>query len=313
MLRRQILVVGLLLLLAACGSGGAPPATSGSGQTAAVAPTAAAVNPSTAPTVTATGSPRAGATRTASVGPVIPPATGTITTRTPAPASPIAAGATPRPLPSASPVAFGPAPWKPGDKTTYSVTTTDGQPAGTATYTLGGEFEAATLSAVLAVGATQDRYQIGFDGKTFAPISQLRSIVTAQGTIDIRAEFHQGGATIEVVNSQGTIRNQLTLPPVYYANDQVIVILRALPFAQGYRGLLQIVPSQGDPATIAAVVSVTGQEDVTTPAGTITAWRVEADYENGAATQVLWYSVEAPNYLVRYDTGRYVYLLTAKP
>jgi hypothetical protein len=301
MLRRQLLVAGLLLLLAACGGGGTAPTTSAPGPTAAEAPTTAA---------TATGP---SATRTASVGPVIPPVTGTITTRTAVAGTPAAGSGTPRPLPSASPVAFAPAPWKPGDRTTYNVTTPDGQDAGTATFTIGGEFEAATLSANLMVGATQDRYQVGFDGKTFAPVSELRSIVTAQGTIDIRSEFHPGGATIEVIDHNGTVHNQLTLPDTYYINDQFLTILRALPFAQGYQGSLQIVPSQGDPATLAAVVTVTGQEDVTTPAGTITAWRVEADFESGNTTQVIWYSVEDPHYMVKYDTGRYVYLLTQKP
>ena len=309
MLRRQLLVAGLLLLLAACGGGGAT-TTNGPGPGVAESPTAAA-NASARPSATVTNPARPSATRTSTVGPVIPPVTGTITTRTVGPATPATGSA--RPLPSASPVAFGPAPWKPGDRTTYNVTTPDGQSAGTATFTLGGEFEAATLSANLMVGGTQDRYQIGFDGKTFAPVSELRSIVTAQGTIDIRSEFHAGGATIEVINNQGTTRQQLSLPDTYYANDQFIVILRALPFAADYRGALQLVPSQGDPAWITAVVTVTGQEDVTTPAGTITSWRVEVDYEGGVATQVLWYSVEAPNYLVRYDTGRYVYLLTQKP
>lgn len=305
MVRRLFLLAGLLLVLAGCGGAAPTPGEPGP----SVAPTAAA-NASSRPVPTAAGTARASATRPSTVGPVIPPATGTITTRTPAPATP---GASARPLPSAAPVAFGPAPWKPGDRTTYNVTTPDGQAAGTATFTLGGEFEAATLSANLQVGSTQDRYQIGFDGRSFAPVSELRSIVTAQGTVDIRAEYHAGGATIEVINNQGTIRHQLNLPEAYYANDQFLAILRALPFAEGYRGLLYLVPSQGDPATIATVVTVVGREDVTTPAGTIPAWRVTVDYDGASASQTLWYSVEAPNYLVRYDAGRYVYLLAEKP
>jgi hypothetical protein len=216
-------------------------------------------------------------------------------------------------LPSAPPVTFGKAPWAVGEKTTYTVTTRDGQPAGSATYTIGGEFEAATISASLNIGATQDRYQIGFDGRTFAPASELRSIVTEQGTIDIRAEFHPGGATIEVIDRSGTVRNQLTLPQRYYVNDQFLVILRALPFAEGYQGSLQLVPSQGTLTNIPTVVAVTGKEDVVTPLGTIPCWRVTADYEGATAQQTLWYSVETPNNLVKYDTNRYIYLLTGRP
>ncbi len=305
MRRYSPLLLTFVVLLAACG-GGSPATATQPTSSGATAP-ASSTRPTTAVTA------RPSATRTSTVSAVIPPATGTITTRTVAAATPASGSATARALPSASPVTFSKAPWTVGEKTTYTVTTRDGQPAGSATYTVGGEFEAATVSANLNIGATQDRYQIGFDGRTFAPASELRSIVTEQGTIDIRAEFHPGGATIEVIDRNGTIRNQLTLPQVYYVNDQFLVILRALPFAEGYQGSLQLVPSQGTLANIPTVVTVTGKEDVVTPLGTISCWRVTADYEGAAAQQTLWYSVAAPNNLVKYDTSRYIYLLTERP
>lgn len=299
------LLVSFVVLLAACG-GGSPPVATQPALSVATAP----VN-SARPTTMVTA--RASTTRSSTVSAVIPPATGTITTRTVTAATPATGSATAQALPSAAPVTFGKAPWALGEKTTYTVTTRDGQAAGTATYTIGGEFEAATISANLNIGATQDRYQIGFDSRTFAPASELRSIVTAQGTIDIRAEFHPGGATIEVIDRSGTVRNQLTLPQIYYVNDQFLVILRALPFAEGYQGSLQLVPSQGTLTNIPTVVTVTGKEDVVTPLGTIACWRVTADYEGATTQQILWYSVEAPNNLVKYDTSRYIYLLTEKP
>jgi len=300
------LLIGFVVLLAACGGSSATPTVMQPTTSGATAPVGSA-----RPTTVVTARPSA--TRTSTVSAVIPPATGTITTRTVTAATPATGSATARALPSAPPVTFGKAPWSVGEKTSYTVTTRDGQPAGTATYTVGGEFEAATVSANLNIGATQDRYQIGFDGRTFAPASELRSIVTEQGTIDIRAEFHPGGATIEVIDRNGTVRNQLSLPQVYYVNDQFLIILRALPFAEGYQGSLQLVPSQGTLTNIPTVVTVTGKEDVVTPLGTISCWRVTAEYEGAAAPQTLWYSAAAPNNLVKYDTNRYIYTLTERP
>lgn len=300
MRRFPSVAVGCLLFLVACGG---TPATVAPIPSNSAAPTTMA-NP-TAPTTA-----RPSATRTSSVGAVIPPATGTITTRTVPAATRATGSSTAAALPAVDPVTFGKAPWAVGERTSYTVTTHEGQPAGTATYTLGGEFEALTLSANLAVGSTQDRYQIGFDGRTFAPASELRSIVAETGTIDIRAEYHAGGATIEVIDRNGTVRNQLTLPQVYYANDQFLVILRALPFAEGYSGSLALVPSQGTLATIPTVVTIVGQENVITPLGTIACWKVTAQYAGSATTQTLWYGVAAPNYLVKYDTGRYIYTLS---
>ena len=192
-------------------------------------------------------------------------------------------------------------------------TTSDGQAAGNATYTIGGEFEAATVSATLAVGSTKDTFQIGFNGTTFAPTSEVRSIITPQGTISIQSEFHSGGATVQMIDANGTTRNQLTLQDPYYMNDQFLIILRALPFAQGYQGALAIVPSQGNPAVINTVVTVAGQEQIKTPAGTCTCWKVVAQYEGIEATQTLWLSTDDKHYLVRYDTGRYTYALSEKP
>jgi len=315
MRKRMAIIAGLLACLTACA--GSAPATSGTAPGGAAVPTSG----STArPTVEILGGTPAGMTRSPTVNAAIPPPTGTLTTRVAAAtrsattgASPMASG-TPGALPEAARVAFTKAPWTQGERTTYVVTTTsDGQAAGNATYTIGGEFEAATVSANLTVGSTQDRFQIGFNGTTFAPVSEVRSIVTPQGTISIQSEFHSGGATIQVIDANGTTRNQLTLQDPYYMNDQFLIILRALPFAQGYRGALAIIPSQGNPAAINTVVTVTGQEQITTPAGTFTCWRVVAQYEGVEATQTLWFSADDKHYLVRYDTGRYTYALSEKP
>lgn len=305
MRRRALIVTGLVFLLAACGGGTAPTATSGGASTApaSAASSAASARPGGAQAAT----PVAGGTPSAGRAPA--------TSATPAGATRTVNSATPgAPLPSAQPVVFAPAPWEPGEKTRYTVTARDtGQPAGDATYALGREFESETLSATVNVNQTQDRFQLGFDTKSFTPVSELRSIVTPQGTIDIQAEFHQGGATVQVINREGTNHRQLVLPARYYANDQFVVILRALPFATGYQGALTFVPSQGDPPTQASVVTVTGQEEVATSFGALRCWRVEAQFEGTGAIQVLWYAVEKPHYLVKYDTGRYVYLLAGQP
>jgi hypothetical protein len=308
MVQRILTLLGLVVVLAACGGGGAnTPAAPSVGSSAA--PSSAAVSSARSGTPTA----RAGAASPTVPGVGLPP----IPTNTPgggqASAAPATPG-TPRPLPSASPVAFLPAPWGPGDRTLYDVTTRNGnQPAGTASFTIGREFDTDSLSALLQIGTTQDRFVMGWTTATFAPISELRTIVTPDGTIDISAEFHEGGCTVQVIDRTGTTVRRLNSPPKYYANDQFLMILRALPFKEGYQGSLVTVPSTGEPSTLNSVVTVTGQETVTTTLGPVRAWRVEAQFENSNTIQVLWYSVDAPNYLVKYDTGRYVYTVTQRP
>jgi hypothetical protein len=305
--KRVLLILGLLLLLAACGGGGnATPASLNTPES--VAPT----NPPLV-AATATGAPTAQASTPAAptgsiaATPVTSPATAAAT----AASTPPAVGGTPRATPVAPPVKFNAPPWQPGEKTTYSVTARDtGQNAGTATYALGREFEADTITAALTVNTTTDNFQLGLTTATLAPVSEVRSVVTDSGTIEIRAEFHAGGATIQTISPAGTKQAQLNLPPVYFANDQFLMLLRALPFAPNYQGSLVLVPSQGDPSSITTTVTVTGQEKVSTVNGDVNCWRVEARFEGSDTPQVLWYGVDAPNYLIKYDNNKYIYLLT---
>src|SRR5918998_1525731 len=103
------------------------------------------------------------------------------------------------PTATAPPVAFNPAPWRQGERTTYAIQDRGtGQQVGQATFVLGREFETDSLSANVTINQTQDRYQMGFNTRTFQPTSELRTVSTAQGTFEIRAEYHEGGATIEV-------------------------------------------------------------------------------------------------------------------
>ena len=310
-MRKGIVTLLAALLLAGCGGGGGVDGigvTPTSGPPAAVS-TGAPIAPTPAVTSTARATPTAirAATGTTRVTPTRPPGTpitgaASPTRATPHAASPVAAVAAP-------PVAFEPAPWRQAERTTYAIQDRDtGQQVGQATYTIGREFETDSLSANVTINQTQDRYQLGFNTRTFQPTSEIRTVSTAQGTFEIRAEYHEGGATIEVVSAGGTQRAELVLPPVYYANDQLLLLLRALPFADGYRGFLTLVPSQGNPPQVPTTVTVVGQETVSTPLGPLRAWRVEADFNGNK--QDLWYGVEGPHYLVKYDNGRYVWLLS---
>ena len=306
-MRRGISIVLMVLLLAGCGGGGERQATTPTSE-----PPAPAVATS-APTVVSPARPAtptvARATPVATTTAASPAARATATSVAASPVRATAPATSPRATPAAPPVAFNPAPWRPGERTTYTIQERDtGQQVGQASYAVGREFETDSLSATVTINQTRDRYQMGFDTRTFQPISEVRMVSAPQTTLQIRAEYHQGGATIEVVSPAGTQRAELVLPPVYYANDQFLLILRALPFADGYRGFLTLVPSQGNPPQIPTTVTVTGQETVDTPLGPIPSWRVEADFDG--EKQSLWYGVEAPHYLVKYDNGRFVYLLS---
>jgi uncharacterized protein (DUF302 family) len=92
----------------------------------------------------------------------------------------------------------------------------------------------------------------------------------------------------------------IDVPPNAIENDQLLMTLRALPFAEGYEGKLTTVVGQ-NVAKIDTTVRIRGREQVTVPAGSFEAWKVELDF--GQAKQQAWYQAGAPNNLVQYDNG----------
>lgn len=88
---------------------------------------------------------------------------------------------------------------------------------------------------------------------------------------------------------------ELPVPP-YFDNEQVVAVLRALPLADGWRGTLNIVGSKSV-LKLQLRVGVAGREEVTTPAGTFTCWKIDL---TGMA-QTAWVNVDPPHQLVQYE------------
>lgn len=209
------------------------------------------------------------------------------------------------------PAGFAPPPWAPGERTDYTIEDpATGRRVGQATYTIGGEFEAAILSVSATVGDRQERRQIAFDLRTFRPVSERQTVTTPGGTTGLTAEYRAGAATIERPAGDGARRDELALPPGSYAAGQLPVILRALPFAPDYQVALTVVAVQPTAHVLTATITVPGEEVIATPLGPVPCWRVEADL--AGEQQILWYGVDAPHALVRHDIGGYVYLLAGR-
>lgn len=76
-------------------------------------------------------------------------------------------------------------------------------------------------------------------------------------------------------------------------------LLRRLPLAAGYKSQLAILTAQsGEVSTLS--IAVAGEEDVETPAGKFHCYRVNA---GGAGNSSYWIAVNAPRYLVKFETG----------
>lgn len=209
--------------------------------------------------------------------------------------------------PEPQPLLFGAAPWTSGERHTLSLTDRDGQPAGSAVYTLNAAADAAGEPAwgfareIAALGS-QEVITVTMAAEGFRPQASRvwrrdeggQESVEAQyssGQVDMVLNTRQNVMTTQRAQTPSDARETVTLP----------MLLRALPLAQGYATQINVfmpIANQLERIT----VHVTGEEVVETEAGSFAAWVVALDTPD--AQSKAWIGKEAPHVLVQYLDGR---------
>ena len=193
----------------------------------------------------------------------------------------------------AEPFRLGEAPWRDGERTIYDVLGRDGQRVGEATWTWMREGDGWLLGyrSDLSGSVTEGETHLAAD---LLPERGWR----ASGGRRVEAEYGDDTVVITTTAADGTTTTrEVDRKATTLDNEQTLQTQRALPLAADYRtGYSNLVAASG--AQVAMTISVVGREQVTVPAGTFAAWRVEM--RSGSATHDAWYSVEAPHLLLRY-------------
>lgn len=209
--------------------------------------------------------------------------------------------------PAIQPLQFIAAPWQPGEQHTLSITDADGQPAGTLTYLLtagagatGGP-EWVLERAVDSLGL-QEQITVKMSETGFRPKSAYLERSSQAGQESVDAQYNGAQVDLEL----NTTRNVMTVQRISVPSDvrdiiAMPMLLRGLPLAAGYATQINLflpIAGQLDRAT----VQVTGEEQITVPAGTFKTWAVDVD--TGDAVSKLWFAQAAPNQLIKYQDGR---------
>lgn len=109
--------------------------------------------------------------------------------------------------------------------------------------------------------------------------------------VDMELNTRRSVMTVQRVSIPSDARDMVTMP----------MILRGLPLAPGYATQLNLfLPIAGQLER--ATVRVTGEEEITVPAGTFETWAVDVD--TGDAVSKLWFAQTAPHQLIKYQDGR---------
>lgn len=197
-------------------------------------------------------------------------------------------------------LSLGSAPWNDGDKVRYDWVDKSGTQIGTGEFGFTKDGDVWVLSWADRVGALDQVAKVRIDSETLKPLGEEKTI-KAEGTdAKIDTTYHDGKLDIKAVVNGENKSAAVDVPANAIDNDQLLMTLRALKFADGYEGKCVIVVGQSA-AKVDTTVRVKGKETVTVPAGSFEAWKVELDF--GQGKQYAWYQTDAPNNLVQYDNG----------
>jgi hypothetical protein len=218
-------------------------------------------------------------------------------TRTPAAAS----TGTPAATQASAGLGLNAAPWQNGSGASYEwFDDKSGAQIGTSQYSFALKNNVWTISEQEKIGEVNQTIEMMVNDKTLEPVGEKKTIKTSNTTADITTSYKNGKLDISAVVNGKTSNASIDVPSNAIDNDQFLMSLRALPFAQGYKADYVVIVAQ-NALKVNTTVTVLSQEKIDVPAGSFETWHVEG--QAGQSTQNAWYQVAAPHELVQYDNG----------
>lgn len=149
------------------------------------------------------------------------------------------------------------------------------------------------------------------DPQTLRPKLVVRTIDGPEGKRECTAQYSSTANSVTVDQKAGGDERTdvLEIPPQHYDSWSDLFLWRTIDFFEGnelkYVDVLSC--SLAKPDLLSILLKVKEIEEVTVPAGTFQAWRLEI--RSGGRTQKAWYADDARRTLVRYDNGDLVFEL----
>jgi hypothetical protein len=149
------------------------------------------------------------------------------------------------------------------------------------------------------------------ESATIRPQSVQRVIDGPEGKRECDATYDSSSNSVTVQQRAGEDErtDDLSVPPEHYDSWTDLFLWRTIDFFEGneleYVDVLSC--SLAKPDLLSVVLEVKEIEEVTVPAGTFQAWRMEI--RSGGRTQKAWYADTETRMLVRYDNGDLVFEL----
>ena len=191
-------------------------------------------------------------------------------------------------------------PWPAIEEVRYTIHDQAGDTIGSGNLTISKAGETYVLRQYWQLKQITQTISIEVTNSDLKPISGSQTIVSPQNEIKINTTYNENKLRIDAETPQGPKTVELDIPANAYDNDEVLFLFRALPFKEGYQSTYtNVVASSAQMPEV--TIRVTGKEQVQTPIGSLDCWKLEL--AAAGKSQYMWYGVDSPHYLVKYDDG----------
>lgn len=185
-----------------------------------------------------------------------------------------------------------------------------GQVIGTSTYEIKpGESNGKkiyTISANTIMPGVIDVSSTSIWADTLKPILTEKTISVQQQKSEVKAQYNNNRVNLTINIPPDTQNMELSLPQNTYDNDEILMILQAIPFKEENSIMFNNFSSAVG-RTFFSELHVVGKEKIIVDAGTFECFKIEM--KAAGETHYSWYSTSEPRRLIMYDNGRLIFKL----
>jgi hypothetical protein len=159
---------------------------------------------------------------------------------------------------------------------------------------------------------SSDESTVTVDAQTLKPLSFHRTLMLKNQTEEVEGDYDaaKGVANITEVSGDEDRPVPLRLGDHYYDNDTLLFLWRTIPFAEGYTAAFRTVLT-GNATQKIVEIEIIGKEQITVPAGTFQAWKMES--RSSGVKQFAWFADTPQHPLLQYNNSIQLLQLMALP
>ena len=205
-------------------------------------------------------------------------------------------------------------PWSDGERAEYVLLDHGSQEeCGTGTLTVERQGDRYQLTLSFVDGENSDVSTVIVDEETLQPFTVRRERVIDGETEAVEGEYDRDERVIRVVEYTGDddpreVPRRLD-EETYYDNESSMFIWRTIRFEEGYEAKYNTVLVNQGGALREVTLRVREKEEITVPAGTFLAWRVDITTDD--VDQVAFFADTPEHQLLFYDNSLAIFQLTS--